>query len=344
MRILVIRTSAMGDVALATPVIIAMRSLHPDTEIVFLTRSPFNAFFSAIPGVTVFTPDFKGKHKSFTGLIRLYKDILATGKFDKVIDIHDVLRTKILRYFFRLRGVPVSVIKKDRKEKRNIIRGKNKVQLKHTVERYIETFVKAGFAISQITQQKVPLTPEVEKKALEIFGDFSGLTIGVAPYAKHELKMWPDENMISLLGLISKKYVSRFFLFGGREEEQRLISFEKRVPGSINLCGRLKLEEELAIIGRLDLMIAMDSSNMHMAALSGTKVISIWGATDPLTGFGAWMQPDVCSVRIPVDELTCRPCTIYGKGKCRRGDFACMNWLTPQIVFDKIINNSVLDK
>ena len=89
-------------------------------------------------------------------------------------------------------------------------------------------------------------------------------------------------------------------------------------------------------MSKLDLMIAMDSSNMHMAALVGTKVISIWGGTDPFSGFSAWMQPDIFSVRIPIDELTCRPCTIYGKGECRRGDFACMNWLTPEKVFKKI--------
>jgi ADP-heptose:LPS heptosyltransferase len=82
-------------------------------------------------------------------------------------------------------------------------------------------------------------------------------------------------------------------------------------------------------------MIAMDSSNMHMAALTGTKVISIWGGTDPLAGFSAWMQPDSYSIRIPVEELDCRPCTIYGKGKTRNG-FACMNMLTPDLVFKRI--------
>ena len=91
-------------------------------------------------------------------------------------------------------------------------------------------------------------------------------------------------------------------------------------------------------MSKLDLMIAMDSSNMHMAALVGTKVISIWGGTDPLSGFGAWMQPEEFSIRIPVDELTCRPCTTYGKGECKRGDFACMNWLTPEMVFKKLDN------
>ena len=102
-----------------------------------------------------------------------------------------------------------------------------------------------------------------------------------------------------------------------------------------DLAGKLNLDEELALMSRLDLMIAMDSSNMHMAALTGTKVISIWGGTDPLSGFSAWMQPDNLSIRIPVDELTCRPCTIYGKGTTRNG-FACMKMLTPELVFNRI--------
>jgi hypothetical protein len=73
-----------------------------------------------------------------------------------------------------------------------------------------------------------------------------------------------------------------------------------------------------------------------MAALTGTKVISIWGGTDPISGFGAWMQPEMHFVRIPAEDLPCRPCTIYGKGECRRGDFACMKWLTPEMVFSKV--------
>ena len=97
----------------------------------------------------------------------------------------------------------------------------------------------------------------------------------------------------------------------------------------------MNLSAELALISRLDLMISMDSSNMHMAALCGTKVISIWGGTDPMAGFGAWMQPDSYSIRIPVEELDCRPCTIYGKGKTRR-DFQCMKRLTPELVFKRM--------
>lgn len=148
--------------------------------------------------------------------------------------------------------------------------------------------------------------------------------------------------MKKLLNMITEKRPSRFWLFGGPDEKEKLDAFSKGVPGSENVAGSFTLEQELAFIGRLNFMIAMDSSNMHMAALSGTKVISIWGGTDPLNGFGAWMQPDEFAIRIPVNELTCRPCTIYGKGSCRRGDLACMVWLTPEFVFEKIERAGVI--
>jgi ADP-heptose:LPS heptosyltransferase len=344
MRILVIRLSAMGDVALTTPVLRSLSIKYPENEIILLTRKGFAPFFYSIPGLTLFHPDLKERHRGILGIFRLYSDIILSGKIDQVIDIHDVLRTKILRNLFRLNGTPVSVIDKGRGEKRKVINGKDKKQLAHSVERYGRTFANARFEIDPLIKRSVIVPAGGENEITAILNDKTLLNIGVAPYAKHNLKMWPEENMKRLLNMISGKSPSKFLLFGGREEKEMLDSFSKDVPGSENIAGRFTLEQELAIIARLDFMIAMDSSNMHMAALSGTKVISIWGGTDPLTGFGGWMQPDEFAIRIPVDELTCRPCTIYGKGKCRRGDFACMNWLTPELVFEKIEKAGVFNK
>jgi hypothetical protein len=62
-----------------------------------------------------------------------------------------------------------------------------------------------------------------------------------------------------------------------------------------------------------------------------------------MNGFGAWMQDEEFSVRIPVEELSCRPCTIFGKGECRRGDFACMNMLTPERVLEVIRRKGLLN-
>ena len=337
MRILVIRTSSMGDVALTTPVLKDMREQYPKIELLLLTMETFLPIFSAIKGLLFFFPDFHRRHSGIIGLARLYKDIRSMGKINYVIDLHDVLRSKILRFFFKINGIPMSVIDKGRSEKKYVINGKKKVQLKHTVERYRDVFVNAGYKIRP--SQGIYIIPSDEaatgiQKMIVLSDD---LNIGVAPYSKHDLKMWPEEYMISLLRMISEKYKSKFWLFGGKDERDRLSAFQDKVKGSYSVAGRLNLEEELALISKLDFMIAMDSANMHMAALSGTKVVSIWGGTDPLVGFGAWQQPDEFSFRISVQELTCRPCTVFGKGRCRRRDFACMVWLTPDKAFERMI-------
>ncbi len=336
MRLLIIRTSAMGDVAMVSPVLEAFRLQYPEIELLLLTRSVFKPFFTSGNSLSIFTPELKKQHKGFLGILRLFRDIRKTGKIDYIIDLHNVLRSKFLRWLFRLSGVPVSVIEKGRGEKRSVINGKIKTPIKHSVERYCDVFAEAGFPLIMTEGPWVFPSPEALKRAGSMTDTPGELKIGVAPYAKHKLKMWPEEYMIRLLGMISEKHKTKFWLFGGFEEMERLTAFQSRIPGSFNIVGKLSLDEELALMSKLDLMIAMDSSNMHMAAMVGTKVISIWGGTDPLCGFGAWMQPGDYSVSIPIDDLTCRPCTVFGKGECRRGDFACMNWLTPEIVFKKV--------
>jgi len=333
----------MGDVALLTPVLKAMNEQYPGTEVFLLTRPAFTPLFSSIEGLRIITPDFRGRHSGFPGLLRLYRDIWkSAGRIDAVIDLHDVLRTRILRFFFRFRRIKVSVIDKDRKGKQEVISGKRKETLRHTVERYADAFSSAGFVLNPY--KGYPVIPDhgALKRAEELTGGSGKLNIGIAPYAKHKLKIWPEEYMKALLSLISDKYPIKFWFFGGREEKDRLSMLAASFPGSENTAGLFSLMDELALISSLDLMIAMDSANMHLAALTGTPVISIWGATDPLTGFGAWQQPDERSIRIPAEELTCRPCTIYGKGKCRRGDFACMTWLTPEMVFEKLLKMKII--
>jgi len=341
MLLLVIRTSAMGDVALTTPVLKGMRAQYPEAELILLTRPAFKAFFSSIEGLKLFFPDFEKRHRGTRGIFRLFRDLKNLGRIDYIIDLHDVIRSKILRFLFRLDGTHVNIIDKGRKEKKSIIRGNRKEKLSHSVERYRDVFERAGFKIAFTKGPWINPSPQALDKALKFTGITDGINIGVAPYAKHRLKMWPEERMVALLNMISEKFNANYWLFGGREESERLVSFQKRVHRSVVLSGNLQLEEELAIMSRLNFMISMDSSNMHMAALTGTKVISIWGATDPLTGFGAWMQPDKYLVRIPFDQLTCRPCTVYGKGKCKRNDLACMMWLTPEMVFQKLLELNI---
>ena len=275
MRLLIIRTSAMGDVTLTTPVLKGMREQHPEVELVLLTRQSFKPLFSSISGLRFVFPDLAQIHRGIRGLLRLFKDVRRQYKIDYVIDLHDVLRSKFLRFFFRLSGVPVAVIDKGRSEKRSLITGKKKIQLKHSVERYCEVFSKAGFPVIPSKEKWIVPSPDVVLSEHFISELQGGLNIGVAPCAKHRLKMWPENNMIKLLRLISEKHKCRFWLFGGNEDSGKLGVLQTKVPFSTSLAGKLTLDEELLLMSKLDLMIAMDSANMHMAALVGTKVISI---------------------------------------------------------------------
>jgi ADP-heptose:LPS heptosyltransferase len=327
----------MGDVALVTPVIKGFEEQYKDDQILLVTRKAFGTFFRSTGNLQLFFPDFRSSHKGFWGIFRLYRDIKKEGKIDCVIDLHNVIRTKILRFLFRITGTKVKVIDKGRKEKRSLIRGKRVGQLRHSVERYAEVFERAGYRIVLPSGPWIVPTGRAVINSVKITGISGGLNVGVAPFARHNLKMWPEDYMVALLKLIIEKHDARFWLFGGIDEVEKLSSFQGKVPGSFLTTGKLNLDEELALMTRLSFMISMDSSNMHMAAITGTKVVSIWGGTDPVTGFGAWMQPPSHFISIPVDQLSCRPCTVYGRGKCRRGDHACMKWLTPELVYQKLL-------
>jgi ADP-heptose:LPS heptosyltransferase len=98
-KLLVIRFSAMGDVALCVPVIDAILEQHPNVEITFLTRPFFKPLFKSNSRLSFHFADFKKEHKGFFGLRKLYKELKAE-QFDAVIDLHDVLRTQVIRRFF----------------------------------------------------------------------------------------------------------------------------------------------------------------------------------------------------------------------------------------------------
>ena len=74
-------------------------------------------------------------------------------------------------------------------------------------------------------------------------------------------------------------------------------------------------------MSHLDVMLSMDSANMHLASLTGIPVVSVWGATHPMAGFLGYNQDPENVIQI---DLECRPCSIYGNKPCQRGDYACL--------------------
>ena len=269
---------------MTAPVVKAFRTANPDVDITILTRPFFQPFFRDIEGVEFITPDFNGRHKGFGGLVRLSHDISSCG-ITHIADLHDVLRTKILRRLLH-RKRHVAVIDKGRDKKRALTRKNNKlkVQLEPMVDRYRDTVMRLGFpvgALLPVTQAPLPV-PEAIGRVVK---KKTGKWIGFAPFAKHRGKIYPAEHTDRLIGILTERYKHVFLFGGGPYERDFAEAMEKRHPGAVSVIGKVDLNGELDLISNLDVMISMVSSSMHMASLVGTPVVSIWGATHSYAGF-----------------------------------------------------------
>ncbi|WP_336962256.1 glycosyltransferase family 9 protein [Chryseobacterium contaminans] len=319
-RILAYRFSAFGDVAMTVPVFKEFLEQNPDVEIVMVSRKNFEALFAGIPNVI-----FKGinvdDYKGFFGLRRLGDELIKEFKPDYIANLHDVIRTKILDRIYRRKGFKVFKINKGKEEKEHLtdVWNLNKVQLKKTVERYADVFREMGFKV-ELSQK---LRPVSEHKT----------GIGFAPFAQHKGKMLPLEKSFELARLLAQKHTVYFF-GGGKKETETLESWERKIPNTKSLSGKLSLTEELQKISELEVMISMDSANMHLASLMGTRCVSIWCETHPYAGFLGFGQSEEDVVQ--VKDLSCRPCSVFGDKECYRGDWACLEEFTIQKVIDKI--------
>ncbi len=333
----------MGDVALTVPIIRGITKAYPDISITLVTRRHYASFFSGISQIRLFYPETTKRHKGLIGLYHLYQDLKSIGEYDYIFDLQDNFKTRLLTFFFKRHNIKCFTIDKQENIEQITIEKTDKKPLKHTTERYRDVFKKANIIFEP--EKKYCFMPDdetlIKVTNFFLFGEES-LNIGIAPYAIHPLKSWPEEYMIQLMHYINSRQKTKFWLFGSYEESEKLRAFNEKFPEAFLVAGQLHLHDELAIMGKLDFMISMDSSNMHMASLSGTKVISIWGSTDPIAGFAPWQQPDEYSVRIPIEQMPCRPCTINGKGKCKRGDFACMRDLKPEMVYEHLIHCNLI--
>ncbi|MCX7638502.1 MAG: glycosyltransferase family 9 protein [Cyclobacteriaceae bacterium] len=343
-KILLLRFSAMGDVLLLVPVVRSFTATFKDVEVTVATRPKFAAFFSGIERVKVFEADVDYRFTGFFGIRKLFFALLVKDDFDVVIDMHDHVRTMILRSLFRLFGKKVIVFNKGRKEKRAFTRKENKIAepLPHTTERYRLALKQAGFDFG--LQRGPWLHPnETAVKHLQVWLEKQGITktqpwIGIAPFALHKTKIWPLANYPTLINELIKTTRAKFFLFGGGEKEISYFHDLKSLfpEHIVVVAGRLKLQQEIALMKMLDVMICTDSSNMHLAALSGTPVVSVWGGTHPDVGFGPLGQEKDGVLQIGREALPCRPCSVYGKETCHRGDFACLTHITVEDVVQKV--------
>lgn len=326
--VLITRFSALGDVAMASAVVAAASRRYPDVRFVVVTRPRFSALFPEGTEIAAIDPD--GRHKGLAGLMRLARELREKYQPIAVADIHDVIRTRILRNLLRLHGVRIAVIDKGRRDKKRLVEGRLRRSLPHSAKRYADVLRALGY--DPVSPVEAPLGAPAHSGQLRI---------GIAPFAAHPGKAYPLEKMAEAADIIRRARPDASLLWfsaPGDEADRlaRILPSTDTIVARLGLKGGLK--DEIDLMATLDVMIAMDSGNMHLAALRGIPVVSVWGATHPMAGFAGATSPD--SLRIQAD-LSCRPCSVYGNKPCRisgDGSFPCLDAISPDSIAAKTLS------
>ncbi|MDR1372911.1 MAG: glycosyltransferase family 9 protein [Dysgonamonadaceae bacterium] len=334
---IVIRFSSLGDIAILIPSLYTIARENQDDIFLVLTKKNMqNIFVNRPKNILTFGADTECYHKGIFGLFRLISDVKEKIKEIKadypsqkikinIADMHDVIRSKIIKLFF-----PFSkrkTILKERKEKRALCRVKNKKlkQLKTSHQRYKKVFRQLGYKTNNnfrnIFYKKTPHT---------------GRRIGIAPFASFKSKTYPLPLISEVINILSKQPDTRIYIFGNKKLRKHMEKLARKHPNTESTADRFPFRSELALMNTLDVMISMDSANMHFASLVNTPVISIFGSTHPYAGFYGYRQKPENIIQL---DLECRPCSIYGTKKCREGTYACLKNITPEMIVEKIEKN-----
>lgn len=312
-HILVIRLSAMGDCALAVPVILQLQKTYPEVSISVLTKPFFKPIFENIPHITITEADTKGRHKGLWGVVKLAFQLQKKG-YTHLADIHAVLRSKIIRNILMASGIKTAQIDKGRADKKALTRADNKIfkPLKTTPERYAEVFKELGFNIDlthPATLPRLAMSPGLQG----VIGNGIQKLIGFAPFAAHQPKTYPLDLTEKLISRLSANKNYKLLLFGGGQTETHLLRrLSDTHPDTVCIAGRLDFAEEIRLISQLDLMLSMDSGNGHLAAMFGIPVITLWGATHPYAGFAPFQQPEENQFIPDLKAFPLLPTSVFG--------------------------------
>ncbi|MDP0488840.1 MAG: glycosyltransferase family 9 protein [Fusobacterium sp. JB021] len=331
MRILIIHTAFIGDIVLSTPLIKKIKQSYENCSITYVTTPIGAEILKNNPNLNnIIIYDKKGKHKGLNGIWDLGKR-LRYENFNMVITPHRYLRSSILAWLSR------SPIRKGYDIAAGAFLFSEKIHYdkkKHEVEKLL------SFINCEKTNKKrydIELFPG--KKDIEFadsiwqkynLNDFK--VVSINPGSKWFTKQWPIEYFNILINNFKKYKNIKVLVLGGPEETNLSIS-SKHI---IDLRGKTSLLELAEILKRSDIVVTNDSSPIHIAsAFKKPRIFAIFGPTIKEFGFFPW---SLNSEIFETKNLECRPCGIHGGNSCPEKHFKCMKSITPDKVFNKIIN------
>ena len=326
-KLLIIRLSSIGDIIQCMPVIDAIKNKYPDSEIHWLARKDMSSFLEMDKRIDkIWGFDRK---EGFKGIINIAKE-LKQEKYDFVYDAHSNIRSNIIKFyllpFFRkLRNISPSYTLRSKERFKRILLfkfGINKFPKPFKgMESYLAPLKKWGLTDFSRHYTNWNFPNEYCKKFSDILNKDKLITI--VPSANWEMKRWPVKHWKELIRIHPDH---RFIILAGPTDSfcEQIASI---APDRVNnLAGKTSLLESCYIVSKSKLVISADTGFMHAADLFNTRCLALIGPT-------AFGYPTGENVQVIETNLTCKPCTKDGRGKCKQSIWQkCMIDITPEIV------------
>lgn len=333
MKVLVIRFSSLGDAVLTTAIFPNLRARWPDADITVLTKPPYIPVFDRNPSIDhirIFDP----KRQTFS---QLANEIRAE-KYDVLVDLHGNPRSWMIRLYAR---APLTVVVDKATIARYIM-----VYLKRTLpslrksvrERILDCLKPLN---APVVSQETQLFPRSMSELFAAHGvDTSKHLIGIAPGAKHDTKRWSPRRFAESANRLGAFPNSQVVILGDKSDRTVSEEVSKLVKTPcVNLTGWTSLEETIAIVSKLTLLLTNDSGLMHVAEAMKVPVVAIFGPTVRAFGFAPYRQTSRVA---EVVNLACRPCTLHGDERCPLGHHRCMEDVDENAVL--LTASSILEK
>jgi len=307
-------------VLLTTPIIRALKKKYSNCQIDFLVRSQYS-------DVLKYNPYLEKVYEFNTDYIEELVNELKQNKYDFILDLQNNFRSR--KVTFNLKA-PVYRFSKHSVKKFLLVNFKINLlrKSKTIVERYANSFPDIQLDNDGL---EIFIPKEIENK---IFDFKNESIIGFCPGSKHFTKRWLPEYFIEL----GKKLSNAGFvvvIFGGKDDEIICSEISKQIPASINLQNNDEILLTAAYMKKCKLIVTNDSGLMHTASAVNTPVVVIFGSSVKEFGFVPYKTKNLI---LENELLICRPCSHIGKEKCPENHFKCMKDLTPDFVFNNIIN------
>jgi len=275
--ICIVRLSALGDVLMAVPLIRTLQASLPETKLTWIISRPAFDLVDGMDGVEFIVID---KPDSLIDYWRFYKQMKGRT-FDVLLASQTTFRANLLYPLIRAKR-KIGYDKRRADDGHGFFVSERITPgLEHTLDGFLKFAQTLGIK-EKVIRWDLPIAPEDYAWAEHQLPK-QGPILVVNPAASKPERSWPVARYIDLLQQVREKWPVHIVLTGGPGDfDKHLANQISQVVPVINLAGKTRPKQLLAVISKASVVLCPDTGPSHMSTAVNTPVIALHAVTNPL--------------------------------------------------------------